>query len=186
VVAAALAAIEQRGARYKRLRLVDLGTGSGALLLALLSELPNAYGIGTDISASALRIARENAGRLGLDRAAFVAADMAAPLRGPFDLIVSNPPYIATADIDALAPEVRAFDPLQALDGGRDGLDSYRVIAACAPTLLAEGGFVAVELGADQAEAVGALFAAQGLAVLPPHADLSGVPRALVATIAVL
>jgi release factor glutamine methyltransferase len=185
VVAATLAEIERRGARHKRLRLVDLGTGSGALLLALLSELPNAYGIGTDISASALRIARENARRLGLHRAAFVAADMTAPLRGPLDLIVSNPPYVASADIATLAREVRAFDPPQALDGGRDGLDYYRVIAASAPASLVEGGFVAVELGAGQAEAVSALFAAAGLAVRPPHADLSGVPRALVATIGV-
>jgi release factor glutamine methyltransferase len=184
VVSAALAAIDERGARRQRLRLADVGTGSGALLLALLTELPDAYGIGTDVSVPALRVARDNAGRLGLPRAAFVACDMAAPLRGRFDLIVSNPPYVASGDIAGLAPEVRDFDPSDALDGGHDGLDYYRVIAAAAPALLALGGLLVVEIGAGQAAAVDALFAARGLAAMPPHADLNGVPRALVAKIA--
>jgi release factor glutamine methyltransferase len=184
VVAAALAAIDERGARHKRLRLADLGTGSGALLLALLTELPEAFGIGTDVSVRALRVARDNAARLGLHHAGFVACDMAAPLRGPFDLIVSNPPYVATGDIAGLAPEVRDFDPHGALDGGHDGLDYYRAIAASAPALLAPGGLLVVEVGAGQAAAVDALFAARGLVTMPPHADLNGVPRALVAKIA--
>ena len=128
-----------------------------------------------------LSVARDNARRLGLARARFVACDMAAALRGPFDLIVSNPPYIASADIATLAPEVRDFEPRRALDGGADGLDFYRAIAAAAPALLAPGGVLIVELGAGQAQAVGALFAAAGLAPLPPRPDLNGVPRALLA-----
>ena len=182
VVEAALAAIDARGSRSQALRIADLGTGSGALLLALLSELPNAFGIGSDLSFAALRVARGNARRLGLTRAAFAACDMAAALRGPFDVIVSNPPYIASGDIAALAPEVRDFEPRQALDGGPDGLGFYRVIAVAAPPLLAEGGALIVELGNGQAQAVIALFAAAGLAVSPPRPDLMNVPRALVVT----
>ena len=107
VVEAALAAINARGARTRSLRVLDLGTGSGAILLALLSELPNAFGVGCDVSASALLVARHNARRLGLTRARFVACDMTAALGGSFNVIVCNPPYIASADIAALAPEVR-------------------------------------------------------------------------------
>lgn len=182
LVEAALATVDRRGPRTQALRIVDLGTGSGAILLALLSELPNAFGVGTDVSPGALTLARDNARRLGLTRAAFLACDMAAALRGPFDLVVSNPPYIARADIAGLAPEVRLFDPPLALDGGHDGLDSYRAIAAAAPLLLARDGAVIVELGSGQAEPVAALFAAAGLAPAAPRPDLNGVPRALVAT----
>ncbi len=181
VVEAALAAVKAQGAHPRPLRIADLGTGSGAILLALLAELPNAFGIGTDISADAVRVARDNARRLGLAGAQFVACDLAAALRGTFDVIVSNPPYIAAADIAALAPEVRDFDPLRALDGGSDGLDVYRSIAAAAPALLAPSGVLVVELGAGQAKAVTALLAASGLAPSPPHTDLDGVPRALTA-----
>ena len=106
---------------------------------------------------------------------------MAAALGGPFDLIVSNPPYIASGAIAALAPEVRDFDPRPALDGGPDGLDFYRTIAASVPALLRPGGALVVELGAGQAEAVAALFSAVGLAPSPPRPDLGGVPRALLA-----
>jgi release factor glutamine methyltransferase len=180
VVEAALAVIDARGARTRPLRIADLGTGSGAILLALLGELPNASGIGSDISARALATARVNARRLGFNRAAYVACDMAAALRGPFDIIVSNPPYIATGDIAALPPEVRNFDPRRSLDGGADGLDFYRAIAASAPALLAHDGALIVELGSGHAEPVAALFAAAGLAPLPPQPDLNGVPRALV------
>jgi len=181
VVEAALDAIEQRGARDQPLRIADLGTGSGAILLALMSELPLAFGVGSDLSAAALAVARDNATRLGLRRASFVACHMAAALRGPFDLIVSNPPYIASGDIRELAPEVRDFDPHAALDGGPDGLEFYRTIAAAAPTMLAPDGVLVVELGAGQADAVAALFATAGLAPSPPRADLSNVPRALIA-----
>ncbi len=181
VVEVALTAIDVRGPRTRFLRIADLGTGSGAILLALLSELPNAFGIGTDLSPGALALARDNAHSLGLTRAAFVACDMVTALRGPFDVVVSNPPYIARADLAGLAPEVRLFDPPLALDGGNDGLDAYRSIAAHVPPLLAPNGIMVVELGAGQAEPVAALFAASGLALAALRPDLSGVPRALVA-----
>jgi release factor glutamine methyltransferase len=181
VVEAALAAIDDGGGRARPLRIADLGTGCGAIVLALLAELPNAWGVGTDESVAALAVARHNASRLGLTRARFVACDVAAALRGPFDVIVSNPPYIASAEIAALAAEVREFDPRRALDGGRDGFAFYRAIAAAAPYLLATGGALIVELGAGQVQAVATLFAEAGLAPLPPRPDLNGVPRALVA-----
>jgi release factor glutamine methyltransferase len=181
VVEAALAAIDASGSRSRALRIADLGTGSGALLLALLTELPKAWGVGTDLSAAALGIARHNAQRLQLERAAFVACDMAAALAGAFDLIVANPPYIASGDIALLAPEVRDFDPRSALDGGTDGLDGYRAIATTVPVLLDPQGVLVVETGAGQAQAVTALLAAAGLEPSPPRTDLHGVPRALVA-----
>jgi release factor glutamine methyltransferase len=181
VVEAALAAIDAGGSRSRLLHIADLGTGSGALLWALLTELPNAFGIGTDTSCGALCIARDNAARLQLARAAFVACDMAAALAGPYDLIVANPPYIASGDIAALAPEVRDYDPRSALDGGADGLDCYRAIAVTVPALLKPAGAVVVELGAGQAEAVTALFFTAGLGSSALRADLNGVPRALVA-----
>lgn len=181
VVEAALAAIEADGPRTRALRIADLGTGSGALLLALLAELPNAVGIGTDTSLGALAVARDNARSLGLTRAQFVGCNMTAALGGPFDLIVSNPPYIASGEIAALSPEARDFDPRAALDGGADGLDWYRVIAASAPALLKPDGVLVVELGSGQASAVAALFSAAGLAPSSPRADLQGVPRALLA-----
>jgi release factor glutamine methyltransferase len=181
VVEAALAAIDLLGSRGRALRIADLGTGSGAILLALLSELKTAFGVGSDLNPRALVMARDNARRLGLHRAAFVACDLAAALRGPFDLIVSNPPYIASGDIATLAPEVRLFDPRLALDGGADGLNFYRAIAAAAPALLAPAGTVIVEIGAGQAEPVAAIFAAAGLAPSAARPDLNNMPRALVA-----
>jgi release factor glutamine methyltransferase len=179
VVEAAIDWVDARGRRTEPLHIADLGTGCGAILLALLAELPNAFGIGTDVSAAALAVAHDNADCLGLGRAHFVCCDMAAALRGPFDLIISNPPYVASGDIPTLAPEVRNFDPRRALDGGTDGLASYRSIAAEAPALLAPGGAVIVELGAGQAQPVGELFAGAGLAPMPPRPDISAVPRAL-------
>jgi release factor glutamine methyltransferase len=181
VVEAALAAIDANGSRSQALRIADLGTGSGALLLALLTELPNAFGVGTDLSAAALCVARYNAQRLQLARAAFVACDMAEALAGKFDLIVANPPYVASGDIALLAPEVRDCDPRSALDGGTDGLDCYRAIATTVPVLLNPQGVLVVEIGAGQAQAVAALFATAELELSPPRADLHGVPRALVA-----
>jgi len=182
IVTAALAAVAAGGSRNRALRIADLGTGSGAILLALLSELPNAFGIGTDVSPRALTVARDNARRLGLTGAAFAACDMAAALRAPFDLIVSNPPYVASGDLATLPPDVRLFDPRLALDGGTDGLGFYRTIAATARTSLAPGGIVVVEFGAGQAEPVAALFVAAGLAPAPAEPDFNGVPRALVAS----
>jgi release factor glutamine methyltransferase len=181
VVEAAIAAVDAKGERMRALRIADLGTGSGALLLALLSELPHAFGIGTDISVAALAVAQENARLLGAGRAVLAACDFAASLRGPFDLIVSNPPYIPTHEIAGLAPEVRRYDPSLALDGGRDGLDGYRAIASAAPMLLAPGGNLVVEIGAGQAHDVAGLLAASGLAISAPRNDLLGIPRALLA-----
>src|SRR5262245_9781459 len=168
--------------RQSALRIVDLGTGSGALLIALLTECPAATGVGTDLSASAIACARRNARALELqERAAFTVCDYGAALRGPFDLLVSNPPYIRRGDIPTLQPEVRLFEPARALDGGTDGLHGYRMIAADARRLLAPDGLIVVELGAGQANAVRSLFSAAGLAVGYPHSDLSGVARALLA-----
>jgi len=181
VVEVALAAIDASGPRTQALHIADLGTGSGALLLALLSELPNASGIGTDTSFDALMMARANARRFGITRAAFVAGNMARPLGTPLDLIVSNPPYIASEEFAALAPEVRAFDPRSALDGGPDGLDGYRSLIASVPALLRPGGALVVEIGAGQADAVARLFSAAGLAPAPPQPDLNSVPRVLLA-----
>src|SRR5262249_55507746 len=161
-------------------RMADLGTGSGALLLALLAECPAAFGVGTDVSVVALAGARANARRLGLaDGGGFVACECGAALRGPYDVVVSNPPYVCRDDIVTLQPEVRRFDPARALDGGPDGLDGYRAIAADARRLLTPDGLLLVELGVGQFEAVGALFAAAGLAVGGPRYDFLGVPRGL-------
>lgn len=181
LVEAALVEIDSVGERTRPLRFADLGTGSGAILLALLSELPNAFGVGTDTSFGALRLARHNARHLRLERAAFVACDLGAALAGSFDLIVANPPYIASDEIATLAPDVRDYDPRAALDGGRDGLDCYRAIAATIPPLLKPAGALVVELGAGQAAAVGALFSQAGLAPVCLRTDLGGTSRVLVA-----
>ena len=171
-------------ARLERLRILDIGTGSGALALAMLKELPNAHGVGSDISAPALAVARDNATRLGLGRrCAFVACDVGCALSGAFDLVLSNPPYIAAGEIPALPPEVRDYDPSLALDGGVDGLDGYRAIAADARRLLAAGGRLIVELGAGQEAAVAALFTKAGLRVHAARKDLAGIARALTATV---
>jgi release factor glutamine methyltransferase len=172
-----------KNSRLERLRILDIGTGSGALLLALLTELTNATGIATDISPAAIEVARANAERLGVaKRCGFVVCNIAAGVTGPFDLIVSNPPYIAHAEIATLDPDVRDYDPALALDGGRDGLDAYRAIATQAPQLLAPGGRLIVELGAGQEQAVSALFTKSGLTVKAARPDLAGVPRALSAS----
>jgi len=181
LVEAALAEIDTAGPRARPLRIADLGTGSGAILLALLSELPDTLGVGTDTSFGALRIAQHNAQRLQPARAAFVACDLGAALAGPFDLIVANPPYVASGEIATLAPDVRDYDPRAALDGGRDGLDCYRAIAATIPPLLKPTGALAVELGAGQAAAVRALFSQAGLAPARPRTDLHGTQRGRVA-----
>lgn len=163
------------------LRIADIGTGSGAILLALLSELPGAVGVGTDISVAALETARGNAVDLGLaDRAEFIACDYAAALSGPFDLVVSNPPYIRSADIAGLAAEVRNFDPPRALDGGTDGLDAYRSLIPQAVRLLASRGALVVEVGQGQHGDVRALMTVAGLAPEgDAKADLAGIRRAV-------
>ncbi len=167
--------------RSDPVRIADIGTGSGAILLALLSEWPDAWGVGTDISVAALQTARANAAGLGLQpRTAFVACDYAAALSDGFDLIVSNPPYIRSADIAGLATEVRDHDPLGALDGGADGLDAYRALIPQAARLLAPGGALVVEVGQDQSEDVGELMSAAGLIQeRPAKADLAGIRRAV-------
>ena len=181
VVEAALAAVDGDDRRPRALRIADLGTGSGALLLALLSELPNAFGVGTDISFAALRCARDNAAALGRSgRASFVACDYGRALRAPVDILVSNPPYVARADIAGLQAEVRDFDPRRALDGGPDGLDGYRAIASHAADLLAPDGILVLELGHGQLGPVTSIFTPVGLAPVAPRYDLAGIARALV------
>ena len=184
VVETALAAVDSGGSRARALRIADLGTGSGALLLALLFELPNATGVGTDVCPQALAVARDNAARLGLlERAQFIACDFATALDGGYDLVVCNPPYVASGEIGSLEPEVRR-DPRRALDGGADGLACYRAIAGDASRVLAPGGHLVVELGIGQVAAVAQLFMAAGLATAPARCDLNGIPRALPARVA--
>lgn len=158
--------------------MLDLGTGSGAILLSCLGDRPGARGTGTDISASALAVARQNAEALGLaDRATFLRADWFDGITGRFDLIVANPPYIAADEMAALAPEVRDWEPHLALTLGGDGLDAYRAIARDAPSHLLPGGRLLVEIGPTQGAAVAGLFAAAGLAAVTVLPDLDGRPR---------
>lgn len=161
-------------------RLLDLGCGSGAIAIALLSEEPGAVAVGVDISLDALATARRNAAEHGL-AARFEARQSRwyEAVEGRFDLILSNPPYIATREIDSLAPEVRLHDPLAALDGGTDGLDAYREISARALEFLAAKGQFLVEIGAGQAEAVRRIFAGNGLELLSVRRDLAGIERSL-------
>ncbi len=159
----------------RRVRVLDLGVGSGALLLAILGERPNAVGLGVDASEEALAVARENAANLGLaSRAALLRGDWTAGLAAEsFDVVVSNPPYIASGDIAGLAPEVRDHEPRLALDGGPDGLDAYRRLAPEILNVLIPGGLFAVEVGLGQAPAVRDLFAQAGAMGLSIHRDLS-------------
>jgi release factor glutamine methyltransferase len=179
VVEAVLKRLTERDKAY---RFLDLGVGSGCLLLALLSEYPNASGVGVDAAPGAAAMARQNAERLGLDaRVQFVVGDWGAALSGRFDAVVANPPYIATAELGYLSPEVRDHDPHRALDGGADGLAAYRAIAGDLPRLLGPGGLVAAELGFGQAEAAAEIIAEGGLAVEEVAADLAGIARVIVA-----
>lgn len=163
-------------------KVLDLGTGTGCILISLLKAMPFAAGTGTDISPEALAVAQENAGRLGVaGRARFVVSDWFAQVPGRFDLIVSNPPYIAEDEMAGLAPEVRDWEPLGALTPGGDGLDAYRAIARGALARLMPQGRIALEIGPTQGDAVSQLLAAQGfeeIAVLP---DLDGRPRTVLA-----
>jgi release factor glutamine methyltransferase len=183
VVELALELFREQPKVAHRRRIADIGTGSGAILLALLHEIPDAFGVGTDLSLTALRTAKANAATLGLGgRAGFVACSYAAALSGPFDLIVSNPPYICSADIATLSREVRDHDPHLALDGGRDGFDAYRALIPQAARLLAPRGALIVEAGQGQAAGIATLMAATALSVdRPPKADLAGVLRAVAA-----
>ncbi len=159
-------------------RLLDLGTGTGAILLTLLAERPAATGLGTDLSPAALAVARENARALGLgERAAFARADWLIGIDGRFDLIVSNPPYIGEEELAGLAPEVRDWEPLLALSPGPDALAAYRRIADGAAARLGPGGRLIVEIGATQGAAVAELFRAAGLRGVEIRPDLDGRER---------
>lgn len=162
-------------------RILDLGTGTGCLLLAALSEFPSALGIGVDVHPGAAALAARNARRNGMgDRAAFLVGDWAESLRGPFDVVLANPPYIESAAIAGLMPEVARHEPWLALDGGPDGLEAYRMILRDLPRILAPGGHAVLELGQGQAPAVAALAMGVGLGVAGVRADLGGVERAMI------
>lgn len=191
VVAAALAACRQIleegadgvGGADGPLRILDLGTGTGCLLLALLHELPGASGLGVDLSPAAVAVARANAGALDLaGRAEFRTGNWGETLAGKFHCIVANPPYIPEIEIPSLAPEVARFEPALALTGGKDGLDCYRDIAPHLPRLLAPRGTACIEVGAGQAADVAGIIAGHGLNIAGAERDLGGQDRCLIAT----
>jgi release factor glutamine methyltransferase len=172
--------LKERAAAGRDCRILDLGTGTGAIALALLSQIPEATAVGTDISAEALETALANADINGVkDRFDGILSDWFAAVEGRFSLIVSNPPYIPTRDIAGLAPEVKDHDPARALDGGADGLSAYRRIAAGAPRHLERDGRVAVEIGFDQRQAVTGIFEAEGFTLTESARDLGGNARGL-------
>lgn len=175
LVEAALALVPDRGAA---LSILDLGTGTGCILLALLGELPRARGLGIDVQAAAIATAAANARRLGFaSRAGFRQGDWATGLEERFDLVLSNPPYIPDADIPALEPEVAVHDPRAALAGGPDGLDAYRRLAPQVAAVLKPGGHFVFEVGAGQVPAVTEIFTASGLVVDGTRHDLGRVER---------
>lgn len=178
LIEAALAACPEPGAAR---RVLDLGTGTGCLLLAALAEFPAAFGVGIDCVAQAAPLAAENAESLGLaGRAAFAMGDWAESIEGQFDLVLTNPPYIERAAIAGLAPEIAHYEPRAALDGGADGLDAYRQILPDMPRLLTSHGVAIVEIGFGAASSVAELAVSAGLSVRGMRADLAGVPRAIV------
>jgi release factor glutamine methyltransferase len=178
VVEMALATIANRTAP---LRILDLGTGSGCLLLAVLSELPHASGLGTDCSAAALAIAKNNARRLGLaERAEFREGDWGRGLAGPFEILICNPPYVARIDAENLAPEVRAFEPEEALFAGPDGLLAYHALAPDCARLLAKEGMAFLEIGQGQGAAVERIMRRHGLRLVASRPDLAGIERCLI------
>ncbi len=180
VVTLALALVASR--REEPLRLLDLGSGSGALLCALLAELPNAFGVAVDLSPHAIRATRENLARCGFsNRAAIVGGRWGGALACGFDVVVSNPPYVKSGEIEELTPEVRLYDPRLALDGGADGLACIREIAADLPRLLAPGGVAVLEVGLGQARESAALLAAAGLEDAGTRRDAGGRERAVAA-----
>lgn len=161
-------------------RILDMGTGTGAIVLALLKECPEATGIGSDISADALETAARNAARNDLGaRFEAIRSDWFEKISGRFDIIVSNPPYIRTDIVATLDQEVRIHDPMAALDGGQDGLAPYRLIAADAGRFLVENGIVGVEIGFDQRLDVSAIFASHGFSLLDAVKDYGGNDRVL-------
>ena len=179
VVEAVLRRLPNRDPPY---RFLDLGTGSGCILLALLAEFPGATGFGVDIAPGAAAAARNNAKRLSFEnRAGFVVGNWAEAVAGRFDAVVANPPYIPAPEIAGLPPEVRDHDPWRALNGGTDGLAAYRAIAADVPRLLAPAGFLACEIGATQAEPITAILVEARLPSLEIARDLAGLPRCIIA-----
>lgn len=174
------AALSLRPERERVRRVLDLGTGTGCLLLAALTEFPAASGIGLDLVPAAAALARRNAARLGLAaRAAFLVGDWAAAVESRFDLVLSNPPYVKSADFPDLMADVADHEPASALDGGADGLEPYRRIFPELPRLLAPGGMAILEVGVGQAAALGVLAGTAGLTT-SIMADLAGIPRALI------
>ena len=175
--------LDLRPDRSRKLRILDLGLGSGCLLLTLLREYPQATGVGIDASEAALAIAQANAAALGVAPRARLAtgdwrqAGWTDQLEGPFDLLVSNPPYIESVAVEGLMPEVANHEPRLALDGGADGFAAYRIISAEAPRLVVPGGWAVVEAGEGQAPDIAALFGAAGLTPKPPRQDLGGIAR---------
>ena len=163
-------------------RILDLGTGSGAILCSLLQSLPGSFGTGIDISRGACMIARDNLAGLGLaQRGLIVQGDWTRALRGPFDMIVSNPPYVVRGEIARLAPEVRDHDPRLAIDGGEDGLAAYREIIPASRDLLAPGGLIALEVGAGQHPAIESLLSGAFGAPVKVRLDLDGCGRVVLA-----
>ncbi len=184
LIEAALDIVGERDWQEKPLELLDLGTGTGCILVTLLAELPYATGLGTDLSLGALAIAAANANGHGVAaRASFAASDWLDGISGKFDLILSNPPYLAASEIAGLAKDVADYDPHLALDGGSDGLEAYRRIAMRARDALAKDGRLLVEIGPEQGEAVAATFARAGLTPERGEGrrDLAGRPRVIVA-----
>ncbi len=172
------AVLKARPDRARPWRILDLGTGTGAILLALLSEYRQAFGVGVDLSPDAAAVAAGNARSLGLaERASFLAGSWVDAVAGRFDIIVSNPPYLPDADIAGLAPEVARFEPWRALAGGEDGLDPYRHLVGVLPPLLSDGGLIGFEHGADQGSAVAGLLRDTGLADIATIRDLGGRDR---------
>ena len=182
LIEAALALMPDRDRPW---RILDLGLGSGCLLLTLLHEFPAARGVGMELSAEALAVAQSNAEALGVaDRAHLVLGDWRQTawherLGGPFDLLISNPPYIEADAIERLMPEVARFEPRLALDGGPDGLAAYHAIARAAPSLLSPGGRVLVEVGEGQASEISRIFSSAGLSLEPSWKDLGGIERVI-------
>jgi len=177
VIEAALAALDSRVPPYQ---ILDLGTGTGCLLLALLSELPAASGVGVDIAPGAARVARKNAERLGFSRrACFIAGDWITALDGRFDLVLCNPPYVPTDVIETLEPEVARFEPRRALDGGADGLGAYRQLIPDLSRVVGAAGKVVIEVGIGQADAVAEILKRSGFGGQARHADLAGIERCI-------
>lgn len=168
--------------RSATLRILDLGVGSGAILAALLTRFPNARGLGVDVSQAACRIAKRNLEALGIGpRGRIVCGDWASSLAGAFEIIVANPPYVASTEFEGLAPEVRNYDPKLSLDGGIDGLAAYRAFLPTLKGLLSNDGVLGLEIGPGQAGCVTRLLASAGFADVVVHCDLAGRERTLVA-----